>query len=297
LFTKRLNELIDFLLFSNIYISIAAVCFTFQSELLFSIPLHLKPYHFIIFFSTMAEYGIHRMVSIQKEKKSFELKEAQSWSEKRIKALYVLLGISFTGLIIFSFYLRFEVFLLFSCLTLITLTYTLPLFSKRGGEIFRLRDLPLVKILLVSVVWSMVTFFPPIFYENNFSFSKPEVWILFVQRVFFVFAITVPFDIRDAEEDEKAGIKTLPVLYGKRKAIRAAYCAIILFMLMQMLIVAINKNIDAVDYAIFISGITTLIFLSSEKIKQSKHYYYGILDGTMIFQFLLVWLAISFLHS
>lgn len=292
MFVKRLHELIDFFLFSNIFIALAAVCFTLQVELVFSIPLHLRLYHFVIFFATLAEYGIHRMVSVRGSEKSFELKQAQRWSTKRMKAQFVLLCIALAGLLVCSFYLKFEVFLLFCSVALITLAYTLPLFSK-GGEIFRLRDLPVVKILFVAVVWSMVTVFPPLLY-NDVSLNSPNVWIVFIQRIFFVFAITVPFDIRDAEEDSNAGIITLAVLFGKIKTLKFAYAAIALFILMQVLLVVIHEKISGIDLAIFISGISTLFFLSSERIKKVKHYHYGVLDGTITLQFLLVWISVQF---
>lgn len=35
---------------------------------------------------------------------------------------------------------------------------------------------------------------------------------MLVERFFFVFAITIPFDIRDIEADKQAGLKTIPLL-------------------------------------------------------------------------------------
>jgi 4-hydroxybenzoate polyprenyltransferase len=111
---------------------------------------------------------------------------------------------------------------------------------------------------------------------------------MMLERCLFVFAITVPFDIRDMEGDKKSGLKTLPLMIGEKRARNLAIYALILFMGISSIHYYFFSFKIGFILAFFISGISTIIFIKSEGIKDIKHYHYGILDGTMILQAVLV---------
>lgn len=88
---------------------------------------------------------------------------------------------------------------------LISLLYPLPklLASKGGG----LRSVPGLKLLIISAVWAYITAAIPAWFDGQFS------WAIFLERLFWTAALTIPFDIRDAELDANS-LKTLPHLVG-----------------------------------------------------------------------------------
>ena len=63
---------------------------------------------------------------------------------------------------------------------------------------------------------------------------------MLLERFLFVFAITIPFDIRDMEIDIKEGLKTIPVIMGKKKAMMIANILLVLFTMICL--VALQKH-------------------------------------------------------
>ena len=52
--------------------------------------------------------------------------------------------------------------------------------------------------------------------ENNLEITSDVIY-LFMGRLFFILAITIPFDIRDLKYDE-ANLRTIPIIFGASKA-------------------------------------------------------------------------------
>jgi 4-hydroxybenzoate polyprenyltransferase len=110
---------------------------------------------------------------------------------------------------------------------------------------------------------------------------------MLAERMLFVFAITIPFDIRDMESDKQAHLKTIPNLMGEKKAIQSAVFALLLFAVIGLLHY-LKTPLAYILPALLISAGTTYVFITHEKIKKQMYYYYGILDGTIFFQGLMV---------
>jgi 4-hydroxybenzoate polyprenyltransferase len=108
---------------------------------------------------------------------------------------------------------------------------------------------------------------------------------MLAERMLFVFAITIPFDIRDMESDKQAHLKTIPNLMGEKKAIQSAVFALLLFAVIGLLH---YLKTPLAYILLLISAGTTYVFITHEKIKKQMYYYYGILDGTIFFQGLMV---------
>ena len=54
----------SFLIDSNIYISFAASMLAFETQIQLGMKPQLHPYVFIIFFATLFEYNIHRLILV-----------------------------------------------------------------------------------------------------------------------------------------------------------------------------------------------------------------------------------------
>jgi 4-hydroxybenzoate polyprenyltransferase len=269
---------------SNIYISLAAVFLTIETQVQLGMKPQAHPYLFIIFFATFFEYNLHRLITIISNPKALE-SEKHKWVKSNRKLFYGLVIISLTGFIISLALAKKEVIFTLAPIAMITLFYSLPVF-KKDVFLFRLREIPLLKIFLIAFVWSTITILLPII-QTGLPYHRVQVVLMLVERFFFVFAITLPFDVRDIAVDQHAGLKTIPLLIGEKWSLRASNIALMLFLLLCL------YHYSALSQwyflmAMVLSALSTLFFINNKKIKNRAYYHYGILDGTMLLQGLLV---------
>jgi 4-hydroxybenzoate polyprenyltransferase len=278
------RKLSDFLIYSNLYIAIAAVLMTVQSQIQLGITPSWHPYLFLILFATLFEYNLHKFVGVFFYKHSLDPVKF-GWITKNLKLFYMIFVVSVSGFVLAALFAQLKVLLVLFPLGIITFLYSFPVY-KKGIKIFRLREVPLVKIFIISFVWSATCVLLPLI-QSGKEIEYGSLLSLIFERFLFVFAITVPFDIRDMEGDKKAGLKTLPLLLGAKRSIAAANIAMVIFMIMIFSNYGMNGEIQYFT-ALMISGISTLFFLNSSSARSHRLYHYGILDGTMIIQALLV---------
>ncbi len=277
---KLYNALIN----SNIYISLAAVSLTIGTQIQLGMEPQWHPYLFIIFFATLFEYNLHRLITITTKKEALN-QDKHKWVRDNLKAFYLLMICSAIGFICVVFLAKKEVLMALAPIALLTLFYSVPFTEKINSPLrkLRLREIPYLKIFLIAVVWSSSTILLPII-QTTQTFNNYDIIAMLAERFFFVFAITIPFDIRDIEVDKKAGLKTIPLLLSEKKSLRVSYILLLIFFIIAL----VHYHNWYMIIALAISTITTMIFLGAKKIKMLTHYHYGIIDGTMLLQGLLV---------
>lgn len=87
----------------------------------------------------------------------------------------------------------------------LTLWYLFPFFGKN------FRSIPVIKVLVVGVIWSLMTVFLPV--VRNQVPVDIFVILLGVQRLLLVVVWLLPFEIRDLKTDNSQ-LKTIPQLVG-----------------------------------------------------------------------------------
>ena len=262
----------------------AAVVLTLGTQVQLGLKPQLHPYLFIIFFATIFEYNLHRLITIITNPGSLN-DEKHSWVKDNKIAFYILVSVSVLSFIIAAAMAKKIILITLFPLGVITLFYSLPVF-KTKKIIFRLREIPCLKIFLISMVWAATTILLPIL-QSGKPFGKWHVITMLIERFIFVFAITIPFDIRDMQSDERAGLQTIPLIIGEKRAIQLANIYLLLFLVLCFF--HYYNTILAFTLPAFIfSALTTLFFLNNKKIKKIPHYHYFILDGTMLLQGALV---------
>ena len=193
-----MKTIITFFINSNIWVAFCVLGLAASSEALLGIN-DFKISQFV-FFSTIFAYNFQRSVRI---KKGYE-HSYKSWLEKNIKASYFLMLIAAS--------VSLFLFLHFKLSTQIAILFTgaLSLFYP-----FWIREIPFVKIFVISFVWSVSTMLLLVL-ENNITISQNIICQL-ASRFSFVFAITIPFDIRDCKYDSK-NLRTIPLFFGVKRA-------------------------------------------------------------------------------
>jgi hypothetical protein len=201
-------KILDFLVVSNVYVAAGTFSLTWLSLQFYDNENLELP--FFVFFATLFAYNFMRLVRVQPM-----LKEGDSIRHKSIFKyrifLWVLCVVS--GVFTFLFFLKVDDFVFYPLLFMgfISVAYSLPVYRKNGSWL-RLRDLPSIKIVLIAFVWAIVTSLMPM-QVSGVSIN----WLKVVERFLFVFAITIPFDIRDLRFDA-VNLYTIPQVFGIKKA-------------------------------------------------------------------------------
>ena len=277
-------KLIKILINSNLYISFAAVFLTIETQVQLGMKPQWYPYLFIIFFATLFEYNLHRFITVITNKEALN-SDKHKWVRENLNGFYLLVFTSLVGFICVAFLAKKEVLITLAPIAILTLFYSIPVFGNKKS-IFRLREIPYLKIFLIAFVWASLTILLPII-QSNITFNRVHMITMLVERFFFVFAITIPFDIRDIEADKQAGLKTIPILFNENTSNAIANLSLFSFFLISFFHYQL-QNCWFIIGALSVSTLTTFLFLNEKKFRKLTYFYYGILDGTMLLQGLLV---------
>jgi 4-hydroxybenzoate polyprenyltransferase len=113
----------------------------------------------------------------------------------------------------------------------------------------------------------------------------------------FIFSITLPFDIRDLKVDSHSEVQTIPAALGIEKTKTLGTISLTAASLTALI------NWFSFDYNLNIllgvsfSFLSTWLFIrQSDKIKHD-YFFTGLIDGTMILQFLLIWSLSTFFSN
>ena len=248
-----MKSFIRFIVFSNIWVAFCVVALCLSSEVLLSTS-NYKISQFV-FFATIFIYNFQRVVRIEKGLNHVR----KLWLVNQKIAIYVLMACG--GLIsvycFFEFKLITQIFIVFVG----TISFLYP---------FRLRKIPFSKIFIISFVWTVSTMLLLVL-ENNIPISQNIVLHL-VSRFLFVFAITIPFDIRDLKYDAQ-NLQTLPLFFG---ILKARFIA--LFALFMCLVISVFQHLENTIISsnllalIFLYFVTSIFIVKSDK-KRGEMYF------------------------
>ena len=273
---------INFVLYSNLWIAMAALAMTWQTQLLFFHHFEVSYLTLFIFVSTLLLYAVHRLVVFQKLKKSprqarFQVIQSyQAW-------IVALAGISLVAVLLLFLQLANHLKILLFVPIVLAAGYALPLLPH--GK--RLRDLPLLKNALIAGVWTWITVIIPLV-EKDLIHGLP-IFLLSLGRFCFIFAISLPFDIRDMEMDRQSGVYTIPLTIGVQntKIVGIVLNGITFLCAWGNYVLHYYTLGDCLGISASVLCSSLLIWYAHSQMKD--WYYAGLLDSMLIVQFLLVW--------
>lgn len=279
-------SILDFLLFSNFFIAICAVA---QGLVTYHL-LKAKPSEHVLaflFFSTLLIYNLAVLLSKPKAPQNSPFKRVR-WIFAHHRFTISTTLISALCLIPLGLlYLSFESKLLMVFVGLLSVAYNIPFLSFNQKKI-GLRNIPGIKLFLISFVWaSSCVLLPIVELESLHQIQVPlsETVLLVAKRFLFVCAITVPFDIRDLFQDKLYELKTIPVILGEKKAWIFCQALLAIYLLLLVLFTKhINLDVIGLTLTVLLTG--WLIFKSN--FKRNEYYYFFYLDGTMLLQYLIL---------
>jgi hypothetical protein len=280
--TITFSRFIDLLLFSNLFISIGAALLIYETYWL----LGIKPdmlYPAIGFFSTLFIYNLDRLIVLKSIKGIDSARH--KWIVKYSALLIGLSVLALLFLLVSIFFLPLRIIIFLAHLGIISSAYSVPFFIKG----LTLRSIKGLKIFLIVYVWAASTVIMPAAAAGLSIFQK-DVILFFAERALFIFIITLPFDIRDFRSDKSSNVLTIPGYIGIKATKRLIIASTFAFILINLFHYPLSNGIF---WAKLIS-ITSSAWIAW-KAREDHHEYYftGLLDGTMILQFLLIWVFIA----
>ena len=278
-FMNYLKRLFDFYIFSNIHVALAGFCITKISLLNFGYSESLTP--LFVALSIIFSYNFIRLYEIKYER----LNWLRKWFFNHKIQLLLLAVIAVLGLFFIVFFTNFNKQAIYILLPFFFMTffYVIPLF-KIGNIEISFRNFPAIKIWSISIAWAGITVLFPLF-EVGFSFSN-TVYIEFFQRILFIIAITIPFDIRDVKTDSKK-LKTLPQLVGVHNSKYIGIAFLIVFLGIEFFKQPIFKSELIVTICV---AIITILFLLFSSENRSRYYTSFWVESIPIFWLLLIYL-------
>ncbi len=267
---RLVKQFLDFYINSYMHVSFAAFCLTKITLLEFDIKENISP--LFVLFATLISYNFIRYYDTSKIYVSFV-----GWVKIYKRELFLLNLIGLIFLIILILKLKPEALLFLIPFAFATIFYVVPFTSKNKN----LRDISGLKLFLITISWAGVTVIFPII-NNDYLFTK-EMWIIFFQRFIFLFAVTIPFDIRDLKYDTPE-MKTIPQSIGVKKSKLLGSVLLLIFFLLDFTRFSVFDN--SIFTTILIT-VTSLVLLNLYTKNMSKYYTSFWMESLPIFWFLL----------
>jgi len=258
-----------------------------QTQFLLTKYLQFTPLIGLTFCATLFLYALHRIVGLAKVQPFTEKGRYQVISKfkSHIIGYAVLAAI---GGLYFFWQVAWAIKLALIIPAILSLGYVLPILAGKK----RLRDFNFIKIFLIAIVWAWVAVFLP-FLENETTLGY-SFFLLFLEKALFIFAITLPFDIRDLKVDAHTAGQTIPAKIGARKTKYLAAFCIGISVLLAFLNVYLHFYDLLTGFALLFAGLITVVIISYSDKTEEDYFFTGLVDGTMLIQFGLVY-GFSFL--
>jgi len=258
---------LDFFLYSNLFISLCASALTVETYLLLYSEINWL-YAGFIFSSSIVLYNSPCLFLAGEEKHS----ERHRWifANKKIIWLISLPALIATG--VFIFFVPLKLILWFAPVAVLSFAYFLP--------IPNLRAIPIVKAVVVALVWTCITYCFPMMFSplSSGRGAGGEA------RFFFLLALAIAFNIRDIEVDRKAGIKTFPVLFGIHKT----KIACVFFLMICCVLTIYTSYKEEIKSGLLLSVVAAAVLILFASEKRSEYFYSLWMDGMILLQLLLV---------
>lgn len=242
------------------------------------------PLFVFIFGSTLVVYNLNMLSGLDELRHVGTDSERHHWCIRNERLMKMTFAFGLVLASISIWFLHSDVWLFMVPLSAVALTYTLPVLRKRSSRI-RLREVGLWKIFIIAVVWAgMTVILPAVHLQGWHQITDPNSWQLGIERGIFILAITIPFDIRDLENDAKKGVATIPSTVG---TFRSLLLAIVLLLLHAFLMWMRLGFEHPLFQAHLISTLITILAISYATPNRNDMYCSFWIEGTMMLQFVV----------
>ncbi|MEZ5015041.1 MAG: UbiA family prenyltransferase [Chitinophagales bacterium] len=282
-----MKRVVDILLYSNLIIAWCGVAIFETGLLLLGAELQWDITAWFVFFSTLFTYLFIRIVA-RNRISSYQPERRWDFFLQHFSVLKwatIFTGLCSLGLFIF---LPRPVQLAMLVPGAVSVLYGLPLGA------FRLRDMGIMKIFLIGFVWAFNGSALPAIASGADPWHT-DVLLLFAAQFLFIFAITLPFDVKDIEIDALNQVKSIPAYLGKENTFTLSFICLFasaaIHSWMQRTYAEADLSV-AMGVSILITGM--VIYATRSSTRNAD--YFGWIDGMIILQFLICYGTYVFVY-
>jgi len=206
---KLAEHALSLLSVSSLFIGVTGFFRTYIASLLIGMSPSTSAC-FIVFLITFSIYSLDSIVDMNKD--TINMPERHKFLSDR-KGLFLLCSLTayfLAGLIL----LQSKPF----ALPIIFVPFAANAFyaTKLPLLNFRLKDIPVMKNVVVAVAWGLTCTLLPAAYMINPPEMKTLGTVLYFMLI-MTFIAAVLYDVRDVKGDKETGVRTIPVIFGARK--------------------------------------------------------------------------------
>lgn len=286
--TRFLKRLYYFLVHTNVLIALAAVAQCALTYYILNLPVN-DPILVIEGATTLLLYNLSLYLSLPKDPSKSPFQRTR-WIGKNMWFFWLLSAIATVITIWALFQVHLMTLFFLGFIGVISLAYAVPLLKVKGKWV-GMRQVPGLKVFYIALVWSLSSVGLPVveLYANGANIDWYQANYLGLVKIVFLVLCTLPFDIRDYEQDSLYNLKTVPILLGKQRAINLSY-GIGVF---HLILILLSPNTWAVRIALLITTVLILIMFRFIIFSKEKHYHHVyLLDLALVLQWFFVWLLI-----
>lgn len=265
----------NFILYSNVFISLCAAAYTMEMYLLARKSIDWY-YVFFVFFSTLAFYIFP---ALQTGNFMNEHSERHTWVRSHTILLRIFFTLSLLAIVLIVLFLSIEFIFVMIPIAIIAFAYFIPQ--------THIRSIVFLKTTIVAFVWTVITSLFPflLLFQFNFAnFLAEDRWLIVLQNFFFMYPLCLIFNVRDVEADKGVGVSTFVGIYGIHNTILFCTCSLII----SFILVYISNFSAIAKWVIYFSISLSASIIGFASTKRSDHYYSLYIDGMILLQASLI---------
>ncbi len=284
-----LKRIYYFLVHTNLLIALAAIAQCALTYMILQLPIN--PAILIVEgTTTLLLYNLSLYLSLPRETEKSPYVRTR-WIGRNMPVFWGLSLLAFIICLFALWQLHLITWVFLGVIGLISIAYAVPLFKFKGKRL-GLRQVPGLKVFYIAVIWSLSSVGLPVLelYANGEAINWYMANYLGIVKILFLLLCTLPFDIRDYEQDVQYNLKTLPILMGKKKAIGLSYAMGVI----HILLISLSPYSDPAKTGMVLTSLLVLLLFKALIFTTKKHYHHVyLLDLALIVQWLIVWICLS----
>lgn len=154
---------------------------------------------------------------------------------------------------------------------------------------FSIRKIYFAKSIVLGLVWSLATVTLPAAFAHS-SFFNIDLLFIFLRRLIFISSLSLSFDIRDIEKDNRLGYKNIAALIGIQKTKALAFLLLALFLALVLLQIKVGSLAKPSALAMIISIGIAIIPIAFYYPHKKGNLILFVIDTMLIVQFLLIYI-------
>ncbi len=283
---KLLKQVYYFLIYTNLLIAGAAIAQSALTYLFFGAPFDY-PIMMIEGTATLLLYNFSMLLSKPRNPQKSVYKRTR-WIFKNEWLLWLNSGVGFIVLLYAAYHIHLYSLFFLIGIGIMSVAYSVPIIPYYGKWV-GFRQLPGMKIFHIALVWTLSSVCLPVFemHLDGVGVDLHLFQTLFVLKFIFLLICTLPFDIRDIQQDSYYHLKTIPNMIGANRAILLCYTLLVA----HSSVVLLSAIQLKVQIGILTTNLLIGVVLKQVVFRNANRYHYAfLLDFALIAQFFIVYL-------